>query len=265
VTGPATAFDAIAADYDGSFTATSIGSSMRRAVWARCEARFTRGARVLEMNCGTGEDALWLAQRGVEVLATDISPAMLRVAEAKRDVRRGSGSVRFEPLAWEGLAALPERDFDGALSNFGGLNCVQDLDAAARALASKLRPGAVAVLCVMGPLVPWEWAWFLARGRFGTAFRRLSRGTTWSGMTIRYPSISTTRRTFAPHFRMLRVSALGAFVPPPYTETWIGRHPRALAALERVERRCETWWPLPWLADHYVIELERTSLDSSIH
>ena len=51
--------------------------------------------------------------------------------------------------------------FDGALSNFGGLNCVDDLG------VRRLRPGlggaarGVALLCVMGPVVPWEWGWFL--------------------------------------------------------------------------------------------------------
>jgi len=57
--------------------------------------------------------------------------------------------------------------------------------------------------------------------------------------------------------RPLRVSAIGSLLPPPYTETWTGRFPRAIAALDRVERRFETLWPLPALADHYLMELER--------
>src|ERR1700691_417338 len=83
LTNPMTAFDAMAGTYDSQFTASRIGTMMRRAVWARCAARFAPGSRILEMNCGTGEDALWLAQRGVEVLATDVSPAMLQGAADK--------------------------------------------------------------------------------------------------------------------------------------------------------------------------------------
>jgi hypothetical protein len=127
-----------------------------------------------------------------------------------------------------------------------------------RALATKLRPGAVAILCIMGPAVPWEWGWFLAQGRPAAAFRRLRRaGVPWSGITVHYPSIAATRRAAAPEFRVLRVSAIGALLPPPYTEQRIGRYPRLIAALNRVERRFESWWPLPLLADHYVVELER--------
>jgi SAM-dependent methyltransferase len=255
---PRAAFDANADAYDGQFTATVIGRMMRRAVWARCAARFSTGARVLEMNCGTGEDAAWLADRGIHVLATDASAAMLRVAQDKAAIRR-SGRMRLRQLAWEQLEGLEETGFDGALSNFGGLNCIEDLGAAARALAKKLRPGGTALLCIMGPTVPWEWFWYLARGQTSKAFRRLRRGgTMWSGITIHYPTIRAARRSFAPEFKMLRVSAIGALIPPPYTESRFGRHAQALATLDWVERRLESLWPLPQLADHYLLELVRS-------
>jgi hypothetical protein len=110
----------------------------------------------------------------------------------------------------------------------------------------------------MGPVVPWEWIWFLAHGKSAAAFRRLrGKGTQWSGIAIHYPSVAATCGAFAPEFRLLRRSAIGALVPPPYTEKWIGRFPRVIAALDRVERRVETWWPLPMLADHYLLEFER--------
>jgi hypothetical protein len=131
---------------------------------------------------------------------------------------------------------------------------VADLGAAAEALGSLLRPGAPLLLCVMGPLVPWEWLYFLGRGEPRKAFRRFARGgVEWRGMTVRYPSIGTLRRTFAPWFRCDRVAAVGALLPPTYLEAWTVRHPRLLATLDRWERRCERL--LPWMADHYLMEL----------
>jgi SAM-dependent methyltransferase len=254
----ATAFDAMASSYDSDFTSTVIGRMMRAAVWARCAERFSCGARILEMNCGTGEDALWLAGRGVQVFATDVSPAMIQIARGKPTISRQASTPRFECLAWEQLEHLREVPFDGLLSNFGGLNCVADLRAAAKSMAHKLRPGATAILCLMGPRVPWEWAWFLARGTPSKAFRRLkSAGSEWRGVTIQYPSITTALKNFTPEFRCLRVSALGALLPPPYAEKMLGQHRRLLAMLNRIERRMESVWPLPQLADHYVLELER--------
>jgi len=65
--------------------------------------------------------------------------------------------------------------------------------------AVKALGGGIAVLCIMGPAVPWEWIWFLAKGQPRAAFRRLRHnGAEWSGIAVHYPSIAETRRAFAP-------------------------------------------------------------------
>jgi len=231
---------------------------MRQAVWRRLELRFRPGQRVIELNCGTGEDAVFLGQRGVRVLATDASTAMIEKASAKV---RGAGladAVELRRLPVEQLCELNTAPFEGALSNFGGLNCVDDLRSVARALADRLRPGAMAVICLMGPVVPWEWAWFLAHAEVGKAFRRLRPGgVDWRGVRVRYPGIFAMREAFHPSFRIQRAAALGALLPPPYAGGWAERHPAILSWLNGWERRLETVPPLPWLADHYVLELER--------
>jgi SAM-dependent methyltransferase len=265
----------MAPDYDRAFSESAIGRHMRAAVWRRLDAAFRPGDRVLELNCGTGEDAVYLGRRGVRVLATDISAGMLDVARAKVARAGLAGVVQVERLDITELRMKNEElrsgassfsilnsqfsvPFDGVLSNFGGLNCVADLPGVARGLAALLRPGGRALLCVMGPLVPWEWGWYLAHGQPRKAFRRLRPGgTPWRGLTIRYPSAGALRRAFAPHFVQRRVAAVGALLPPSYAEPWAARRPRLLAALDRWERRAETLPPLPWLADHYLIELER--------
>jgi SAM-dependent methyltransferase len=250
-------FDSLAAEYDAGFTRTGLGLRLRRAVWRRLDVLFSPGDRVLELACGTGEDAVHLAERGVQVLATDASPEMVRVAREK--VAQRGLTVEVRQLAVEELDTLDAPPFDGVLSNFGGLNCVADLASLGKALALRVRPGGLAVLCVMGPLVPWEWAWFLGHGQPAKAFRRLTRGgVDWRGLRIRYPSIRVLRKAFGPAFRMRRAAALGAFLPPSYAEDWASRHPALLDRLDRWERRLETVPPLPWLADHYLIELERT-------
>lgn len=253
------AFDGLAAEYDSGFTDTPVGRRLRAAVWRRLDLHFGPGANVLEVNCGTGEDALHLGRRGVRVLATDIAPAMVAAAREKVAGAGLADLVRVEQHAIEdvgpGLGT-----FDGVLSDFGGLNCVADLRRAAAGLSGCLRPGGVAVLCVMGPVVPWEWAWYLAHGQPRRAFRRFHRGgVPWRDLTIRYPSIRRLRSAFAPEFRVVRVAAVGALLPPSYAAAWAARHPRVLAALDRAERSAETVFPLPHLADHYLAELRRSA------
>jgi SAM-dependent methyltransferase len=254
-------FDSLAAEYDETFTRSLVGALQRRAVTRRLDAAFAPGDRVLELGCGTGEDAIHLAARGVRVVATDAAAGMVEAARRKVGEAGLAGRVEVRQLAMEDLDALAgsaETPFQGAFSNFGGLNCVADLGRPAAGLAALLAPGARLLLCVMGPVVPWEWGWFALRGELGRAFRRLRPGgVPWRGLAIRYPSIRAVRRAFAPGFRVRSARAVGALLPPSYAEPWAARHPRLLARLDRWERRWERVPPLPWLADHYLLELER--------
>lgn len=264
-------FEELAPVYDATFSRSTLGRLMREAVWRRLDAAFAPGDRVLEMGCGTGEDALHLARRGVQVLATDASPAMLAATRRKIESAGGlAGAVELRQLAIEDLSDLAPAPpgaagagalappFDGAFSNFGAWNCVADLAGAAEGLAACVRPGGVVALCLMGPLVPWEWAWFLWRGQPARALRRLRpSGARWRGITVRYPTIGRLRRLLRPAFRLRRVAAVGALLPPSYAEPWAARHRYLVRHLARWERGIETWPPLPWLADHYLAELVR--------
>ena len=257
---PAAVFDQFAHDYDEHFGGL-LGRMFRRAVWRWLDAAFQPREQVLELSCGTGEDALHLAERGVRVLATDPSAGMLEMARKKTLAEERSGQVELRQLAIEQAGDLrPEfaGAFSGAFSNFGGFNFVADLPAAARSLAALVKPGGRVVLCIVGPFVPWEWAWFLARGSPGKAFRRLQPGgATWRGVKVYYPTIRTTLRAFRSDFRTVRVGGLGVLIPPPYTEAWARRHSALVARLNRLERRIESWPLVAWLGDHYILELVR--------
>ena len=56
------AFDSLAAKYDDLFTRSMIGRAQRGAVWDALIDTFEPGSHILELNCGTGEDALFLAR-----------------------------------------------------------------------------------------------------------------------------------------------------------------------------------------------------------
>ena len=251
-------FDEVAEDYDSQFTFSLLGSLMREAVWRKVRARLQAGQYFLELNCGTGEDAVWLANQRVRVLATDASMKMVEMALRKVAAARLTHSVEVRQLSLEHLADLPGSGFDGVLSNFGGMNCMGDYRAVGRELAARLRPGACAFFCVMGPVCLWEWIWFLAQGKPRKAFRRLAPGgAEWSGMRIYYPSIREFVRAFQPGFRLVQATAIGALLPPPYTEEWARTKPRFIGFLNRWERKLENVTPLPSLADHYLLELTR--------
>ena len=238
-----------------------MGSALRAIVAGRCDKAFKGARRVLDLGSGTGEDAIHLARAGAEVLGIDASATMVRAAQDK--ARRGGcgNRAQFQCLSIESLGSADTGPpFDGVLSNFGALNCVHDLPAVASAVAAKLTPGARLVWVLLGRHVPWEWGWFLLRADPSRAWRRLRGNTGWRGLNISYPTPRTVTGILAPYFRVDALRPLGVVLPPSYAAAGLGRRPRLLAALTRLEHSLQNRRALAYCADHYIIEATRLPL-----
>jgi ubiquinone/menaquinone biosynthesis C-methylase UbiE len=257
------AFDNIAERYDDIFTHSLIGRAQRQAVWERIRQVFGPGDHVLEVNCGTGEDALFLSRHQVAVLACDASEKMIGVARGRLLTENPSSPVEFHVLPIERLSELSRgRLFDGILSNFAGLNCVRDLVRAAGDFAAFVKPGGALLLCVSTRVCIWEILWFLSQGEPKKACRR------WPGharaalgervVEVHYPTIRHLRAVFAPWFSLRSMIGIGMSVPPSYMEAFVGRHPVLLRGMCNVDRLICSWPIFRVLGDHVLLRLERT-------
>src|SRR5215469_8582881 len=209
-------FDELAETYDRTFTDSAIGRAQRRAVWRELRRVFHPGDYVLEIGCGTGVDACYLAGQGVRVLACDNSPAMIAVSTRRVQALDQSAFVEPRLLPAEQIGNLANGEgFDGVFSNFGALNCVDDLHSLARDLAKLLKPGSTAVFCLMGRYCAWEIAWYLAQINARKAIRRFNpsgltvRLTDSAKVHVRYPSVRSLACTFSPEFRLRHVRGIG--------------------------------------------------------
>ena len=258
----AEAFDLVADGYDSADASNPLRRWMRRKVRRQMLRHFLPGQTILEMNCGTGEDALFLARRGIHVVALDASEKMIAIL--RRKVAAEGLDERISPrvLANEALADLDECAFDGILSNFGGLNYVRDLETLSKELHRLTKPSAPFIGCVASRLCVLEILASAARGRFSEAFRRMvpERTRTFPGGTevpvfFRHPE--TFLKAFGGHFETLELSGLGIFLPPPHYHGFYSRHPRTFALLERAEDRLRALFPFNRLGDHFVMEMRR--------
>jgi SAM-dependent methyltransferase len=259
----ASAFDRLAPTYDADFTHTRIGAHLRARVHAHLARLFRPGDLVLELGCGTGEDAAWLAGRGVAVTATDSSPAMLDAARAKLAHSTGA-PVRVAALD---LAALPAHGFPGPFagvySSFGVVNCLADWQPLARWLAARIGPGGRALFGVIAPYPLWEAAWHTLHGRPRTGFRRWGGSAVFAladapPLRITYPLPGRFARAFAPYFRPVWAEPLGLLLPPTDVYAALERRPRTCSALLWLDERVGRARVCAAFADHYVIALERT-------
>lgn len=256
-------FDAVAATYDRDFTDRRLGIWLRDMVWEHIP--FHAGQHILELGCGTGEDAIRLAKRGVRVTATDASATMLETAEDKSRVAGLLQPIAFQQLDMNQLNPLSrgsDSTFDGALANFGALNCVSDRRELAEYLAHYTLEGAKIVLVVMGPLCLWEILWHVLHMQPGQAFRRFRSGETahvgdGEKIPVWYPSPRRLRSEFAPYFRHRQTIGIGTLLPPSYLAHLVDRWPGIFSRLAAIDRRWGGNFPMTWFNDHYISVMER--------
>jgi ubiquinone/menaquinone biosynthesis C-methylase UbiE len=264
VSAAGAAFDRIAQDYDRTFTDSLIGRAQRDAVWKVLTRTFRANEKVLELNCGTGEDAIFLAANGVSVLALDVSPRMIARAEQRLQQNSPQIPVVFRELPTERIGELhPKTQFDGALSNFSGLNCIADLGAVASSLADLVKQGGRLVLCFSTRFCLIEILYYLAVGQWRKAFRRCKgySEVTLDGMqfTVYYPTLRKIRRSFEPHFRLSFCTGVGVVIPPSYFEEWVRRHAGLIPLLRRMETLLATFPILRSTGDHVLLCFEKVS------
>jgi ubiquinone/menaquinone biosynthesis C-methylase UbiE len=257
------AFDSVAADYDGPRGNNAAIQDMRAEMWRWLDATFAPGSRLLDLGCGTGLDAVRLAQLGHRVTATDWSPAMVerthdraaRDGVAERVTTVAVGAHELEQL--EGDAA-----FDGAYSNLGPLNCVPDLRAVSRECARLLKPGGALVFTVIGRVCPWEIGHYALRANWRRVAVRFARGTVSVGMNkrtiwTRYFTPRELYRGFETEFAIERLRGLCVLAPPPYLASVRERHPSLYRGLWRLDRLAAGWPLVRSLGDHFLIVMRK--------
>ena len=136
-------YEAFAPYYD-EFTAHHDYESWTATLESLARSCGLRGRRLLDVGCGTGKSFLPYLDRGYEVVACDISPAMVEVAASK-----AAGRARLEVYDMRELPRLGEFDFVCCIDD--AVNYLlehEELASTFRGLARNLAPGGVVLFDV---------------------------------------------------------------------------------------------------------------------
>lgn len=218
----------------------------------------------MEINCGTGEDAVYLASRFQTVVATDLSSEMIRIAFEKSKKKKIS-TIEF--LATDMLEIrnnLPQSQFDMIFSNFGGLNCLSDDQV--QNLSSELKemsnPDGNLILVIMGRKCLWEKFYFFIKGKTALVNRRMEPsgvnaniGTTHQKTF--YYSPKEIKKHFSGSWNFKRLIPIGLFLPPSYLDPFFSKRPWLLKFLRSAEKIFGGFSFCADYADHYLIHFTR--------
>ncbi len=255
-------FDVAALNYDNTFTNSVIGRLQRKLVYHHLSQLLKNSCvhNILEVNCGTGEDAIWFAKQNYNITATDISEQMIAVANTKIEIE----NLKFKLLDINNLNTYNDKgQFDLIFSNFGGLNClnISELTLFFKNAHDNLSENGKIALVIMPRDTLWEQFYFFIKLDFTRIFRRKRNNIVANvdGEKVRtfYYNPKEILNIASCYFKIKQIKPIGFFIPPSYLEIFFKNKPRFISILNRFENSIKNLSWLSKFADHYYIVLEK--------
>lgn len=255
-------FNKIADTFDEEDYANEILQWMRRVVYEIYISYFKEGNKVLELNAGTGIDAVFLASNGIKVFATDISENMIHRLKEKIESKNLDTMITAEVLPFDEIENINEEDFDGAISNFGGLNCINNFSNLSNALSEKIKPGGRFIASIMNSFCPWEIFYFLLKLDTKNAFRRFHKEGIEANLSqFRIKSFYFTPKEFAKpfekYFEVEKIYSLGLLTPSPYLYGIYNRAQPVIKTFMKIDNLIKGIYPFNRIGDHFIIVMKR--------
>jgi len=212
---------------------------------------------ILELNSGTGLDAVYFASKGFNVHCTDISDGMVEQIKKKAANQNLNGKLTFQQCSYTELDKIENRKFDFIFSNFGGLNCVPDLSEVTKFFPSLLKNKGRVCFVILPPVCPWEIVQMF-RGKFSLAFRRFGKNGTIAnveGVKFRtyYFSTGDVKKALGKDFNIISRKGLGIFTPSPQMEKIPNSFPRLTKFLNRIDEMISGIFPFNRIGDHIIV------------
>jgi SAM-dependent methyltransferase len=253
-------FDNYAKNYDDHFTFSPVGLMQRKAVYSNLLPLLNSESNVLEINCGTGYDAIEIGKYVQHVLATDASSKMIEQCMVKSSI---AANLFFKVALIQDLNEEIKRS-NFIFSNFGGLNCLspQEIAQFANKCNVLLNNHAGVFFVIMGRKCIWERMYFKLKGDPKKAKRRGSTtgvATLINGSEFKtwYYSPKEITNFFGAKFKMVHTSGVGLFVPPSYLNPFFSNKQFLLKLLHGLDKLfCKFSWTANY-ADHFIIHLKK--------
>ncbi|BAO75187.1 class I SAM-dependent methyltransferase [Winogradskyella sp. PG-2] len=255
-------FDKASVNYDNTFTFSNIGKAQRKMVYRDLNPILKQDKKlsILELNCGTGEDAIHFAQLQHNVFATDISEGMISVAKNKLYPK----NLKFSILDITTISETTFNEkFDFIFSNFGGLNCLSttQLETFFKTSAQLLNPNGKMAIVIMPKKCLWERLYFSLKGDFKNAKRRQTNKSIIAnveGFTVKtwYYNPEEIKNLTNTFYNIKKIKPIGLTIPPSYLEnSFLSKRP-FLSVFKQIDALITgSFWAK--YADHFLIELQK--------
>lgn len=237
------AFDLASEEYDFTIKKNFINTWVRERSISILTDYLKPNDTVIEIGCGTGEEAIRVCKFVNKIVAIDISEKMIELLQRKIRAMKLIGKII--PLRLSAAEVikvrniLPNGSARVAYSFNGALNCEPKINLFIEGLANLIEPNGYFICSIRNSLCLSEAVSHAIVMQFTKMNPRKKQPIMVSVGGIDIPAIYYSPRRFAKlfskHFNVRKIIALPAFLPPAYLSNYYIRVRRFASILERLE------------------------------
>lgn len=254
-------FSSIYEEYEKLSQENPIDIARRNCIRNHVDFYLKPNDKILEINAGSGIDAVYFAQKGNPILATDIARESEKYILSK--IRTlGLTNMRFQKCSFTTLQTIEHEKFDHIFSNFGGLNCIYGLRSVFNQFDALLNPNAFVTLVIMPPFYPWEIATIMTGNK--NAFRRFRKNGVWAyiknhPIKIFYHTPKQVKRAIGKNFKHIKTRNIGTFYPSAHFVS-LQKHKKIISGLVKFDNWINDF-PLmiKGIGDYFIITFQKTN------
>ena len=214
---------------------------------------------ILEINAGSGIDAAYFAKAGYNVLATDIADSA-EIYINNKIKAEALKNLEFQKCSFTNLKPIENRKFNHIFSNYGGLNCTNDLEKIFSQFKDLLNPKGYVSLVIMPKYYPWEMATFLKGNK--NAFRRWKKNGVLANVNTHliptfYHSPKQIKKAMGNDFTAVSTKNIGTFYPSLHYNSF-QKHLKAIRFLMHFDTWVNSKSIIPkGIGDYFIITFQK--------
>lgn len=264
----ALAFDSAAEEYDFTIGNNFINTWIRKRSISELLRWTSSDHTLLEIGCGTGQEAIEISKHVKRIIATDISTKMIEILSLKLKYRKLEGKIIpiKIPAAeiYRVRELLPDLEINGCYSFNGPLNCEPNIKAFAKHLWEILASPGYFICSIRNTICMSEEISHILSLQFKKlAPRRIQPIMVSVGGTdipaFYYPPHSFAK-SFEPYFELKKLIGLPALLPPAYLNDYYIRFRQYTSILEKIEELLSCRFPFNLLGDQTLFVFQKNEI-----
>lgn len=237
------AFDSASEEYDFTISQNWINRMVRKRSLAVLLKYVDNRSSLLEIGCGTGEEAIKIAPQVKRIIATDISTKMIELVKLKIKAKNLEDKILPLHIPASRISEveylLSGNKLDLAYSFNGALNCEPDLEGFASSLSKLIKPSGYLICSIRNSVCASEMLAHLVAMQFDKCTPRKKQPIMVSVGGKDIPAFYYTPNEFArffkPWFSLHKLIALPAIIPPAYLNEYFLKFGMLVNILERLD------------------------------